>query len=268
MSRLAGGIIAYDRTLNEKAPDEEPMFKGTNYVFDGRVGRQITNDALGDCMTCGTKTNLLSNCMNTNCHKRMVQCDNCRDSFLGACSDVCKNRVINNEQMFERLAPLKSDVIYDTLDDYSLGHSTPPSDIYEEIKRNTAEYMGSGLHMISDSMQGRLLCNIASMAREGRILEIGGFTGYATCCFLEGSANAANAIGYTDDPGTREKGPFVMSLERDERAIDIAASHLGIMSKYGLGEDGATEASKLRGENSCGKWRYSFYHTRSSQLAK
>ena len=25
-------IIAYDRALHEKAPDEEPMFKGTNYV--------------------------------------------------------------------------------------------------------------------------------------------------------------------------------------------------------------------------------------------
>jgi rhodanese-related sulfurtransferase len=256
VSRLAGGIIAYDRALNEEAPDEEPMFKGTNYVFDGRVGRQITDDALGDCITCQSKTNLLSNCMNANCHRRMVQCDSCRESYLGSCSDACKNRVVNSNSantFFERESPAKSNVKYETLDDYSLGHSTDPGDLYDEIKKNTAEYMGSGLHMISDAMQGRLLCNIASMAREGRVLEIGGFTGYATCCFLEGSANAADAIGFSDGHGTREKGPFVMSLERDGRAIDIAASHLDIMTKYGVGSDGAKQASTLRGEGSTGK---------------
>lgn len=90
VSRLAGGIIAYDRTLNEKNQEEEPMFKGTNYVFDGRVGREITQDLLGICITCKGKTNLLSNCKNVDCHKRIVQCDTCVDSFLGCCSEKCK----------------------------------------------------------------------------------------------------------------------------------------------------------------------------------
>lgn len=94
VSRLAGGIIAYDRTLNDQAPDEEPMFKGTNYVFDGRVGRQITSDALGICITCGQKTNLLSNCKNTDCHRRMVQCETCYGSYTGGCSTACKHKVI------------------------------------------------------------------------------------------------------------------------------------------------------------------------------
>jgi predicted sulfurtransferase len=248
VSRLAGGIIAYDRTLNEKAPEEEPMFKGTNYVFDGRVGRQITDDALGDCMTCGGKTNLLSNCMNSNCHKRMIQCDNCRDSYSGTCSEVCKNRVINSQSSFYERKATKNEVKYENLDDYALGYSTPPSDLYEEIKKNTAEFMGSGYHMISDTAQGRLLCNLASISREGRILEIGGFTGYATCCFLEGAANAADAIDNTDSPGNRERGAFVMSLERDGRAIDIAASHLDVMTSVGLGQDGAEKAAGIRGE--------------------
>eukprot|EP00979_Chaetoceros_neogracilis_P018114 scaffold10552_cov276-Chaetoceros_neogracile.AAC.18 len=248
VSRLAGGIIAYDRTLNEKAPEEEPMFKGTNYVFDGRVGRQITDDALGDCMTCGGKTNLLSNCMNSNCHKRMIQCDNCRDSYSGTCSEVCKNRVINSQSSFYERKATKNEVKYENLDDYALGYSTPPSDLYEEIKKNTAEFMGSGYHMISDTAQGRLLCNLASISREGRILEIGGFTGYATCCFLEGAANAADAIDNTDSPGNRERGAFVMSLERDGRALDIAASHLDVMTSVGLGQDGAEKAAGIRGE--------------------
>ena len=69
VSRLAGGIIAYDRTLNEKKEGEESMFKGTNFVFDGRLGRQITDDKLGKCITCGALTELVSNCRNENCHK-------------------------------------------------------------------------------------------------------------------------------------------------------------------------------------------------------
>jgi len=90
VSRLAGGIIAYDRALNSNAPEEEPMFKGTNYVFDGRVGRKITDDALGRCITCDGNTNLLTNCRNVECHRRMVQCDKCQESFFGCCSEECK----------------------------------------------------------------------------------------------------------------------------------------------------------------------------------
>lgn len=244
VSRLAGGVIAYDRTLSNSAPEEEPLFKGTNYVFDGRVGRQITADALGQCITCGGKTNLISNCQNTNCHKRMVQCDKCRDFYRGACSEICKNRVLNSEVLFQREAP-KSAKTYETLDDYVEGYSSSLSPFYGEIKKNTAHLMSTGLHMISDSAQGRLLYNLASMTREGRILEIGSFTGYATCCFVEGASAAADAIGYTQ-VGTRESGPYVMSLERDSRAIDIAASHVNIMSTFGIGDEGAKMASSLR----------------------
>lgn len=250
VSRLAGGIIAYDRTINESAPQEEMMFKGTNYVFDGRVGRQITDDALADCMTCDEKTNLLSNCKNTNCHKRMIQCATCRDSFVGTCSEACKNRVLNSSNtFFEREKPQVSKK-YETIEDYSLGFSTSPSNFFDEIKSNTAELIGSGLHMLSDSHQGRVLAMLASNAREGRVLEIGGFTGYATCCFLEGSFNAANAMGYSGQVGSRNEGPFVMSLERDSRAFDIAVSHVSIMSKYGIGNEGALEASKIRSKES------------------
>lgn len=245
VSRLAGGVIAYDRTLNDQAPQEEPLFKGTNYVFDGRVGRQITEDALGKCITCGGKTNLISNCQNTNCHKRMVQCDNCRDFYRGACSEICKNRVLNSDVLFEREAP-KSAQIYDSLDDYAEGYSSALSPFYDEIKKNTAQLMSTGIHMISDTAQGRLLYNLASMTREGRILEIGGFTGYATCCLIEGASAAAEAMGYNVGSGARESGPYVMSLERDSRAIDIAASHVKIMSTLGIGNEGIKAASALR----------------------
>ena len=254
VSRLAGGIIAYDRTLNKESPEAEPMFKGTNYVFDGRQGRQITDDALGECVTCGAKTNLVSNCNNGNCHKRIVQCINCIDEFLGSCSNTCKNRVINDAKLpSDKQQTLNSEVKYDNINDYSLGHSTTVPSLYEEIKLNTAMHLGSGLHMVSDSSQGMLLKNLAAMSREGRILEIGSFTGYATSRFLEGAADAAEVIGDGEEVGSRERGPFVMSLERDQRAIDLAAFHVGTLSKYGVGEEAAQVASKLREDDATRK---------------
>ncbi|OEU22842.1 hypothetical protein FRACYDRAFT_159704, partial [Fragilariopsis cylindrus CCMP1102] len=89
VSRLAGGIIAYDRALTEKKEGEESMFKGTNFVFDGRLGRQITEDDLGSCATCGSETSLVTNCRNQSCHKRMIQCETCRTNYQGSCSTAC-----------------------------------------------------------------------------------------------------------------------------------------------------------------------------------
>eukprot|EP00970_Alexandrium_tamarense_P004107 scaffold693_cov200-Alexandrium_tamarense.AAC.109 len=263
VSRLAGGVIGYDRTLNEQSPDEESMFKGVNYVFDGRMGRRITKDQLGTCFTCGSKTHLVSNCKNENCHKRMVQCEFCTDSFFGTCSEGCKRRVVN-----AGMTPMKSlvgketsstnsdesveegdDVVYSNLDDYSSGHSSPSPSLLSEIEANTVEFLRSGAHMVSGAQQGSLLTTLASMSREGRILEIGTFTGYATACFLEGAAIAGRLNG-ADNVGSRiGGGPFVLSLERDTRALGVAAAHLEIMSEFGLDEKGAEEACKLRSQD-------------------
>jgi predicted O-methyltransferase YrrM len=89
--------------------------------------------------------------------------------------------------------------------------------------------------MVSGAEQGRLLTQLASMTREGRILELGTFTGYATACFVEGAANAGRAIGATN--GNAQGGPYVMTMERDTRALNLASAHLGILAQYGLGDD-------------------------------
>lgn len=278
VSRLAGGVVAYDRTLGETAPTEEPMFKGVNYVFDGRMGRRITDDQLGTCHTCGSKTHLVTNCRNENCHRRMVQCEYCADSFFGTCSEGCKGRVVNSG-----MAPMR-DVVgaksrsdssglftsedgeenmegrddsdtttYSTLDDYSSAHSTATPPLLREIESNTAKFLPSGAHMVSGSMQGSLLTTLASMSRSGRVLEIGTFTGYATACFLEGAAAAGEALG--GGAGTRDGGgPFVLSLERDRRALGLASAHLKAMTEFGIGEEGAKEASKLRSGESEGEF--------------
>ena len=267
VSRLAGGVVAYDRTLREQAPMEEPMFKGVNYVFDGRMGRKITDDQLGTCYTCGGKTNLVTNCKNENCHRRMVQCNDCSNSFFGTCSGGCRTRVVNS-----RMASMKNRVrnspggddlfahvkddeekkdsieeeVYSTLDDYSSAYSSRPPSIYNEIELNTAKLLPTGAHMVSGSTQGNLLTTLASMSREGRILEIGTFTGYATARLLEGAAAAGACFG-TDTIGTLAGGgPFVLSLERDRRALALASAHLKVMTDHGVGDVGASEASKLR----------------------
>lgn len=255
VSRLAGGIIAYDRTVEKEAADEEPMFRGSNMVFDGRLGRQITDDKLGSCITCGAETSLITNCLNDNCHKRMVQCENCRTSFHGTCSDACKLRLVKNSQMLPRKSHGAGDEVegmeeaeqgtYTTLDDYSAGHSSPPPSLYKEIEHNTKAYLPSGSHMVSGFEQGRLLTQLASMTREGRILELGTFTGYATACFLEGAANVAPAIGL-DTAGSRSSGPYVLTMERDQRAFNLASAHLKVMAESGIGEAGAEAACALR----------------------
>ena len=205
---------------------------------------------------------------------RMVQCEYCDDSFFGTCSEGCKGRVVNSgmapkrknlgenpsstdKSLFEeeKKEEANDDVTYSTLDDYSSAHSTETAPLLREIEKNTAHFLASGAHMVSGSMQGSLLTTLSSMTREGRILEIGTFTGYATACFLEGAAAAGNCFGGAEDQkvGSRDGGgPFVLSLERDRRALGVAAAHLKVMADFGIGNEGAEEAVKLRGDVSQG----------------
>ena len=243
VSRLAGGIIAYDRTIEEQAKDEKPLFLGSNMVFDGRLGRQITDDKLGSCITCGGETSLISNCLNDNCHKRMIQCESCKTSFHGTCSDACKLRLAKNNVMRPRKVEISPSDSFQTLDEYSFRHSSPPPSLLNEIELNTRAYLPSGSHMVSGFEQGRLLTHLASMTREGRILELGTFTGYSTVCLLEGAANVASVTGVT---GSRDSGPYVLSMERDHRAFNLAAAHLKVMADYGSDEAGAEAACALR----------------------
>ena len=257
VNRLAGGIIAYDRKLAETAPGEESLFKGTNFVFDGRLGRAITDDALGTCITCGAETSLVSNCRNSNCHKRMIQCENCRTSFHGTCSDACKNRITGSTAsqssdddttfaMGEQ-ASVEETPSFANLDEYSEGHSSPLPSLYPEMEFNTKALIPSGSHMVSGASQGRLLTQLASMTREGRILELGTFTGYATACLLEGAVTAGSLAGLTKG-NRRDGGPFVMTMERDAKAFDVAAAHMEIMTRYGLSEEAAEAAAALRAQ--------------------
>jgi predicted O-methyltransferase YrrM len=129
---------------------------------------------------------------------------------------------------------------FQSVDDYSNGHSSPAPSAYNEMEFNTKALIPSGAHMVSGRSQGQLLTQFASMSREGRVLELGTFTGYATACLLEGSYNAGQATSAKN--GNLNGGPFVLSMERDHKAYEVAVAHLKILSKYGTTGDAAAEA--------------------------
>jgi predicted O-methyltransferase YrrM len=268
VSRLAGGIIAYDRTLSENSPSEKSLFRGTNFVFDGRLGRPITDDELGPCITCGASTSLVSNCFNGNCHQRMIQCADCKEVYHGTCSEACCTRVMNIAKRSSHSAGLRmlpldtehesgntvfaqserrtngSTAPFDsTIDNYIVEYSTPPPLIYDEIEANTKSLIPTGSHMVSGKIQGRLLTHLASMTREGRILELGTFTGYATTCLLEGAMNAARFNPSHGSP-LMGGGPFVLTLERDINAFNIAVAHLSIVARHGLRSSNGVQAAR------------------------
>jgi len=257
VSRLAGGIIAYDRKLREaqKAPEknesEPSMFKGINFVFDGRLGRPITEDAMGVCVTCGSETSLVSNCRNGNCHKRMIQCESCKTTFHGTCSEACRHRVLHGELVTgsqrqevdgQESSQAETFGSYVSLDTYSAGHSTPPPSMYRELDFNTKALIPSGSHMVSGESQGRLLKQFASMTRHGRALEIGTFTAYATSCLLEGVLNVAD----TREASESSEPSYVMTMERDSKAYDVAVAHMKIVSEHGFGEEAAEALCAIR----------------------
>ena len=182
--------------------------------------------------------------------------------MMGTCSDACNNRIMNGAMTPRRLTSSSSSssslsggeeassdvteqqpVRYSNLDQYSMGHSTPPCSVYGEIELNTRALRPSGSHMVSGAAQGRLLTQLASMTREGRVLELGTFTGYATTCLWEGALNVA---AVTNTKGCRESGPYVLTMERDLTAYDVAVSHLEAVTQHGLTENAAKQLSGLR----------------------
>jgi len=241
VGRLKGGVIGYDRMIRERGEGKESLFQGTNYVFDGRVGRQITDHKLGDCITCGAKTSLLANCNNDACHKRMVQCENCRTSFEGCCGEGCKKVFVgrldrttarNGAGMVcggERETTMVEfdPEVFDDVQGYCEEHSTGVGELYDAIQRNTELHLPTGAHMVSSGIQGRLLRTMAGMGN-GNVLEIGTFTGYATCCFAEGV----------------KRGGRVVSLERDPRACEIAWHHIRAAKEGGWGGKGRDIAER------------------------
>jgi len=84
---LEGGIIEYVHQVKKQGLENK--FKGKNFVFDNRLGEQITEEIISNCHQCGEKCDTHRNCENKACHLLFIQCDDCYEKFQGCCSAEC-----------------------------------------------------------------------------------------------------------------------------------------------------------------------------------
>ena len=72
-----------------------------------------------------------------------------------------------------------------TLTEYIEQHSSPESEVLQQITRSTHLELINP-RMLSGHVQGRVLSMMSQMIRPKRILELGTFTGYSALCLAEG----------------------------------------------------------------------------------
>ena len=89
VNQLKGGIIDYAHQVEDE--DLNSRFKGSNFVFDERLGEHISGEIISECHQCGKKCETHVNCVNDECHLLFIQCDECREKYEGACSPECQH---------------------------------------------------------------------------------------------------------------------------------------------------------------------------------
>lgn len=88
VNQLHGGIIDYARQIKKEKLDNK--FKGKNFVFDERLGEQISGEIVSNCHQCGAPCDVHVNCANKDCNLLFIQCDSCAAKFEHSCSVDCK----------------------------------------------------------------------------------------------------------------------------------------------------------------------------------
>jgi predicted O-methyltransferase YrrM/tRNA G18 (ribose-2'-O)-methylase SpoU len=89
------------------------------------------------------------------------------------------------------------------LEQYAEAHSMAEPPLLTELRERTAQVQPQAAHMLSSTVQGRLLKFLVQAMGAKRVLEIGTFTGCSSLCFAEGGAE-------------------VLTCEKDVRAAEIA----------------------------------------------
>jgi UPF0176 protein len=84
---LEGGIINYINQVRDYGLENN--FIGKNFVFDERLGERITEDVIANCHICGKVCDDHVNCQNSSCHLLFIQCESCKTSLSGCCSEEC-----------------------------------------------------------------------------------------------------------------------------------------------------------------------------------
>jgi len=88
VNQLHGGIIQYKHDIEREGLAN--MFRGKNYVFDGRIAEKVSEEILGTCYTCKSPADTYVNCMSDLCHAHFIQCESCQTRTLGTCSPACQ----------------------------------------------------------------------------------------------------------------------------------------------------------------------------------
>ena len=72
--QIDGGIVRYG-----EARGNQGLWEGSLYVFDKRITMDFAPDVklLGTCVSCGTKSNHMVNCVDKSCREQMVVCEEC-----------------------------------------------------------------------------------------------------------------------------------------------------------------------------------------------
>ena len=88
VGQLHGGIIDYARQV--RAQDLPSLYKGQNFVFDGRLAERITDDVVSTCFQCGLASDRITNCQQHTCNMLLVQCAACATKYADCCTPSCR----------------------------------------------------------------------------------------------------------------------------------------------------------------------------------
>lgn len=88
VGQLHGGIIDYARQV--RAQELPSLYKGQNFVFDGRLAERITDDVVSICFQCGRASDRITNCQQHTCNMLLVQCQTCATKYADCCTPSCR----------------------------------------------------------------------------------------------------------------------------------------------------------------------------------
>jgi UPF0176 protein len=98
---VEGGIINYTKQC--QALGLENKFVGKNFVFDERMGEQISETVVAKCHQCGKPCDVHVNCANDACHILFIQCEECAATYHKCCSKKCSDFIQLPEEQQEIL---------------------------------------------------------------------------------------------------------------------------------------------------------------------
>ena len=101
VNQLDGGIIKYANDI--KKDGTKSKFLGKNFVFDHRLGENITDDVISNCHQCKKPSHNHTNCNNQACHILFIQCEECYKKYNNCCSIECSDFIKLNRKEQKKL---------------------------------------------------------------------------------------------------------------------------------------------------------------------